>query len=80
MCSYLSDGGLKISNNLAERSVKPFIMGRRDLLLANTPSGACGSRILHSLAETSKVAGAGPYPCLASVMATAPLLDLLLER
>ena len=30
LCNYLLDGKLEISNNLAERSVKPFVMGRKN--------------------------------------------------
>ena len=34
---YLLDGRLEISNNRAERSIKPFVIGRKNWLFANTP-------------------------------------------
>ena len=70
------DGRLEISNNLAERSVKPFVMGRKNFLFANTPGGAHDSAILYSLVETAKASGLDPYRYLVSVMTTAPMLDL----
>ena len=76
LCNYLLDGRLEISNNLAERSVKPFVMGRKNFLFANTPGGAHDSAILYSLVETAKASGLDPYRYLVSVMTTAPMLDL----
>ena len=34
---YLEDGRLELSNNRAERSIKPFVMGRKNWLSSNTP-------------------------------------------
>ena len=36
---YLEDGRLELSNNRAERSIKPFVMGRKNWLFSNTPAG-----------------------------------------
>lgn len=80
LCNYLLDGRLEISNNLAERSVKPFVMGRKNFLFANTPGGARTSAILYSLVETAKECRLDPYGYLVNVMATAPLLDLSDDR
>lgn len=80
LCNYLLDGRLEISNNLAERSVKPFVMGRKNFLFANTPSGARDSAILYSLVETAKEWGLNPYRYLVSVLNAAPLLDLSDEQ
>ena len=48
---YLMDGRLEISNNRAERSIKPFVIGRKNLLFANTPRGARASAIIYSMIE-----------------------------
>jgi len=48
------DGRLEISNNLAERSVKPFAQGRKQWLFSNTPNGADSSSIYYSIIETAK--------------------------
>lgn len=33
---YLEDRRLELSNNRAERSIKPFVIGRKNFLFANT--------------------------------------------
>ncbi len=58
---YLEDGRLELSNNRAERSIKPFVMGRKNWLFANTPAGAQSSAVIYSLIETAKENGLDPY-------------------
>jgi hypothetical protein len=48
------DGRLELSNNRAERSIKPFVIGRKNWLFANTPKGAKASATLYSIIETAK--------------------------
>ena len=55
------DGRLELNNNRAERSIKPFAIGRKNFLFANTPRGATASAILYSLVETAKETGVDPY-------------------
>lgn len=50
----LADGRLELSNNRAERSIKPFVIGRKNWLFCNTPNGADASAILYSIVETAK--------------------------
>lgn len=71
---YLEDGRLEISNNLAERSIKPFVIGRKNFLFANTPNGAHGSAVIYSLIETAKENGLDPYKYLTWVLTEAPKL------
>ena len=71
---YLEDGRLEISNNLAERSIKPFVIGRKNFLFANTPNGAQGSAVIYSLIETAKENGPDPYKYLTWVLTEAPKL------
>lgn len=73
---YLDDGRLEIGNNLAERSIKPFVMGRKNFLFANTPSGAKGSATMFSLIQTARENDLDPYLYLTWVFQTAPNLDL----
>jgi hypothetical protein len=51
------DGRLELSNNLAERSIKPFIIGRKNWIFSNTPRGARASSVIYSVIETAKVNG-----------------------
>ena len=74
LVGYLEDGRLEASNNRAERSIKPFVMSRKNFLFANTPSGAKASAIYFSLIETAKENGLDPYRYLTWVLKTAPKL------
>ena len=72
---YLEDGRLELSNNRAERSIKPFVMGRKNWLFANTPGGAQASAMIYSLIETAKENGLDPYRYLLWILQTAPQLS-----
>ncbi len=74
--TFLKDGRLELSNNLAERSIKPFVIGRKNFLFANTPSGAKASAWIFSLVETAKANGINPFDYLNWVLKTAPGLNL----
>jgi hypothetical protein len=69
---YLSDRRLEISNNRAERSIKPFVIDRKNFLFANTPRGAKASAIMFSLIETAKENGLNPFNYLVYVFENAP--------
>ena len=70
--NYLKDGRTEITNNRAERSIKPFVIGRKNFLFANTPNGAESSAIIYSLIETAKENQLDPYRYLKFVFDTAP--------
>ena len=72
---YLEDGRLELSNNRAERSIKPFVMGRKNWLFANTPAGAQSSAVIYSLIETAKENELDPYRYLLWVLQSAPVLS-----
>ena len=74
--NYLLDGRLEISNNRAERGIKPFVMGRKNFLFANVPKGAEASAVIYSLIETAKENGLDPYRYLTWLMHEAPKLDM----
>ena len=61
---YLEDGRLPIDNNATERAIRPFVIGRRNWLFADTPKGAAASANLYSLIETAKANGIEPYDYL----------------
>ena len=71
-----SDGHLEISNNRAERSIKPFVIGRKNWLFANTPRGAKASAILFSIVETAKENNLNPYEYLTYIFTHAPNWDI----
>ena len=71
---YLEDGRLEIDNNRAERSIKPFVMSRKNFLFANTPGGAQSSAVVFSLIQTAIENGLDPYRYLAYIFKHAPVL------
>jgi hypothetical protein len=73
---YLLDGRLECSNNRAERSIKPFVIGRKNWLFNNTPKGAQASSIIYSIIETAKENGLNLFAYLTRVFKTAPNVDL----
>jgi Transposase and inactivated derivatives len=73
---YILDGRLEICNNRAERSIKPFVIDRKNFLFSNTPRGAKASAIMFSLIETAKENGLNPYEYLVYVFKNAPNLNI----
>jgi hypothetical protein len=74
--NYLLDGRLEISNNRAERSIKPFVIDRKNFLFANTPRGAKASAIMFSLIETAKENNLNPHAYLTHIFQNAPNHDI----
>ena len=72
LSNILLDGRIELSNNRAERSIKPFVMSRKNFLFANTPLGAESSAVIFSLIETAKENGLDPYRYLTFVLKEAP--------
>ena len=75
LSNYLKDGRLKISNNRAERSIRPFVIDRK----ANTPKGATGSAVMFSMIQTAIENGLDPYSYLTWLLRTAKDADLSQE-
>ena len=75
LVNYLLDGRLETTNNRAERTIKPFVIDRKNFLFANTPKGADGSAIMFSLIETAKENKLDPFRYLTYVFKLAPNLD-----
>ena len=69
---YIEDGRLTIDNNRAERAVKPFVIGRKAWLFANTRTGATASATLYSMVETAKINGLEPYKYLTALFEKLP--------
>ena len=76
LTGYLKDGRLELSNNRAERSIKPFVIDRKNFLFANTPKGATGSAVIFSLIQTAIENGLDPYRYLTWLMKTAKDAEL----
>ena len=54
LCAFLEHGEIEISNNQVENAIRPFVIGRKGWLFADTPQGVEASAIIYSLMETAK--------------------------
>ena len=72
LINYTMDGRLEISNNIAERSIKPFVIDRKNFLFSNTPNGAMSTAVTMSIIETAKANNLNPYKYLEWIFKTAP--------
>ena len=73
--TFLQDGRLELDNNRSERAIKPFVIGRKNWLFANTPAGACSSAMIYSLVETAKENGLNPLFYLTYLFEQLPNID-----
>ncbi len=69
---YVEDGRLRSDNNLTENAIRPFVIGRKNVLFCDTVAGANASANLYSLIETAKANGVEPYAYLRTVFAELP--------
>lgn len=79
LTAFLTDGRLEIDNNRSERSIKPFVIGRKNWLFANTPRGAKASAAIYSMIETAKENGLHPFRYLMYLFEQLPQLPDLRE-
>jgi hypothetical protein len=73
---YLDDGRIECNNNRCERSVKPFVINRKNFLFATSVAGARATAVFHSLTETAKENGLDPFRYLTHIFRTAAGVDL----
>ena len=77
LVAYCDNGELRISNIMAENAIRPFAVGRRAWLFADTPSGAQASATCYSLIETVKLNGLEPYSYLHTLLSKLPYAETL---
>ena len=68
LIGYCEHGYLNISNVLAENAIRPFVVGRKAWLFADTPAGATASAACYSLVETAKANDLEPYAYIRYVL------------
>src|SRR6056297_241355 len=74
--AFLLDGRLEISNNTAERAIKPFVIGRKNFLFSKSPKGATSSAVTYSIIETAKANSLNPFYYLNYLFEKLPNIDL----
>lgn len=73
--AYLLDGRIEISNNRAERSIKPFVIGRKNWLFSCSPKGAATSAVIYSIIESAKENMLNPFEYLKYLFDTMPNIN-----
>lgn len=66
---YTADGRLEISNNAAERAIRPLAIGRKNWLFAGSDAGGERAATIYTLVETAKLNGVNPESYLRAVIA-----------
>lgn len=72
LMNYLLDGNCAISNNLAENSIRPFTIGRKNWLFSGSPGGATASAGIYTLIETAKANGLNPMKYIQYILSDIP--------
>lgn len=70
LMNYLRDGNCSISNNLAERSNRPFTIGRKNWIFSGSPAGVEASAAAYSLIKT----------CIANKVDTKEYLEYIFKN
>jgi transposase len=69
---YVENGTWPIDNNVAENAIRPFVIGRKNWLFADTVGGAKASANLYSLIETCKAGNIDAYQYLTEMFTALP--------
>ena len=75
MENYLLDGRCAISNNAAENAIRPFTVGRKNWLFADSSKGADASAAVYSIIETAKANNLNVYTYLQYLLLYMPNTD-----
>lgn len=70
--NILKDGHLELSNNSAERGIKPFVIARKNFLFSNTENGAESSAMIFSIVQTAIANGLKAREYLEKLIAEIP--------
>lgn len=76
LMNYLEDGRCSFSNNLSENSIRPFTVGRKNWLFADTPAGAEASAITYTMVEMAKINGVNVYHYLSYLLEKLPYINM----
>jgi transposase len=72
LCVFLTHGEAPMTNNRVENAIRPFALGRKGWLFADTVKGATASANLYSLVETAKANGVEPHAYLTHLFTEIP--------
>ena len=72
LVGYIENGMYPIDNNAAENAIRPFVIGRKNWLFANSVNGAKASAKLYGLIETAKAHDLNPDKYLTQIYRELP--------
>lgn len=72
---YIDDGRLEIDNNLSERAIKQFVIGRKNWLFHGSEKGATAGCYFYSLIQTCKVHNIDCFAYLKYIFTIIPTLS-----
>jgi hypothetical protein len=74
---FARDGRVEIDTNLVENEIRPFAIGRKNWMFADTPHGATASATLYTLIVTAKANGLDPYAYIVHIARHLPAANRL---
>jgi len=72
LSAILLDGRIELSTNRIENKIRPFAVGRRAWLFADTVDGAKASAVAYSIIQTAIANGLNPYKYLVHLLTELP--------
>ena len=72
---FLQDGNIALSNNICERAIRNFTIGRKNWLFSASQKGAAASAAVYSIVETSKANGLEPFRYLTYLFENLPNIN-----
>jgi len=65
---YTTDGRLEMSNNAAERAMRPLVLGRKNYLFCGSDAGGQRAACIYSIIETAKMNSINPQAYLTDIL------------
>jgi len=65
---YVTDGRLEMSNNAAERAMRPPVLGRKNYLFCGSDAGGQRAACIYTILETAKMCDINPQAYLSDVL------------
>ena len=66
---YTTDGRLEMTNNAAERAIRPLALGRKNWLFAGSDTGGDRAAMMYTIIQTAKLNGIDPEAYLRDILA-----------
>ena len=66
---YVMNGKLEMTNNAAERAMKPPVLGRKNYLFCGSDAGGKRAACMYTILETCRMNGVDPQAYLADILA-----------